>query len=101
VDPRLIEIGARTYASIFKDYCKRSSYEETLGEFAGIRDVFVEAAEAHSSAVLLAVTCGQWNMIGLYNITAIQSYGEPFTCIVGDRIAKLQEVPSPKLVRHG
>lgn len=101
VDPRLIEIGGETYPALLKDYSNRGFYDETLGEFAGLRDTFVAAAESRSRAVLLTVTSAGWQMVGLYKISVIQGYGEPFTCLIGERVAKLQEVPPRKKMRHG
>ena len=92
-DPRFVEVNGILYPVLLTDMQTGAVYEERLGEFAGYRTKFVDAAEKLQIAALAnRLPAGDWSLVGLYDISAIQSYDEPFVCRVGERVARLREV---------
>jgi len=92
-DPRFVEIDGVLYPVLLTESLKGQLYSETLLTFAGLRDKFVDSAERLGLAVLANVLpSDDWSMVGLYSISAIQSYDEPFVCRLGAKVAKLKEI---------
>ena len=92
-DLRFVEIEGNLYPVLLTESLKGQVYSEALRTFAGLREKFVDRAEQSRLVVLASILpSDDWSMVGLYEISAIQSYDEPFVCRLGAKVAKLQEI---------